>query len=447
MLILLQKSREPQADPETLRDLVEAQTRLEHLEGQLEEAHAQNRHLESDRDRLREELKARDTELALARQTVEETKKRLPEWEEFKKQAEASAQAATVKAANEISNKLLNDHKRENEAAKKDSEKRVQETTKQLTEQLTGVVKSVAALDSQVKSTDQTMQVVYRALSAPSSAGHAAETVLENTLKAFGLSEGRDYSLQHTVDDGEGRKKRPDALVFMPGDSLLVIDAKASKHLLELAQAEEDGADLEAIHARFRSTMSKHLKDLKTRDYSNAIRQQYRELDQDREVRQVTTFMFLPNDGAVEKLLEVDPGIAHQAAASEIILGGPSSLWAAIGVASMRVKFAKSQENQQKIVDEVEKLINAVATMAEHGSKVGRGLKSAISAYDNLAASINRNILPKAGHMVGLGVAQPAKGLDNRLPRLSVQTDAIEAEVSSVPIEGGELPLLRAGDD
>ena len=449
LIVQLRRTPATVTDPETLRDLVEAQTRLQHLEGQLEEAHAQARHLEEARDALRSRNAELETALALSRQEVTEATKRLADWEEFKKQAQATAQAATIEAANKLSSKLLEDHKRENEAAKKESEKRVAETTKNLTEQLSSVIKSVAALDSQVKVTDQTMNVLHRALSAPSSAGHAAETVLENTLHAFGLTEGRDFSLQHTVDDSDGNRKRPDALVFLPGDSLLVIDAKASKHLLDLAEAEEKGEDTAKIHAEFKSTMGRHLRDLTTRDYAQAIRAQFLEMDSQRDFRQITTFMFLPNDGAVEKLIEIDPEIARKAAASDIILGGPSSLWAAVGVASMRLKFAKSQENQQKIVDEVEKLVAAVATMIGYASKINRGLKSALTAYDDMAGSINSRILPKARWMIDKGVAKPSKGLDSKLPRLSVQTDAIDAEVSPAEerIDGGELPLLKAGDD
>ncbi|RED45113.1 DNA recombination protein RmuC [Aestuariispira insulae] len=449
--LILQVRRTPATvtDPETLRDLVETQTRLEHLEGQLEEAHGQLRLLDQSRDQLRQQVSELQTALALSRQEVAEAAKRLSDWDEFKKQAQNTAQAATIEAANKLSSKLLEDHKRENEEAKKEAEKRVAETTKTLTEQLSNVVKSVAALDSQVKVTDQTMNVLHRALSAPSTAGLAAETVLENTLKAFGLTEGRDFSLQHTVDDGDGKRKRPDALVFLPGDSLLVIDAKASKHLLDLAEAEEKGEDTARIHADFKSTMGKHLRDLTTRDYAQAIRNQFKDMDTNRDIRQVTTFMFLPNDGAVEKLIDIDPEIAQKAAASDIILGGPSSLWAAVGVASMRLKFAKSQENQQKIVDEVEKLVAAIATMAEHGTRLGNGLKTALSAFDKMAGSVNRNILPKASRMVQMGVSAPAKGLDSKFPRLSVQTDAIDADVSPAEerINGGELPLLKAGDD
>ena len=62
------------------------------------------------------------------------------------------------------------------------------------------------------------------------------ETVLENTLKSFGLTAGIDFVLQQTFGSEDGSRLRPDAIVFLPADSVLVIDSKASKFLLELAQ-------------------------------------------------------------------------------------------------------------------------------------------------------------------------------------------------------------------
>lgn len=446
--VLLIKRRQPVVDEGHIRQLTEAETQIQYLDQRLKESQAEIQQLRSRNEETQGELAQARQETALARQQEAETRKRLADWEEFRKQAEAAAKAATLSSASELSNKLLADHKRENDAAKEASEKRIHETTKKLNEQFESVVKSVAALDSQVKMSGETMDVIHRALSAPSSAGHAAETVLENTLKAFGLTEGRDYSLQHTVDGEDGRRLRPDALVFLPGDCVLVIDAKASKQLLALAEAEEKGEDLDAAYNELKSSMNKHLRDLTTRDYSNAIRQQFRDLHHEGDPKQVTTFMFLPNDGAVEKLLSADPQIAQKAAAGDIILGGPSSLWAAVGVASMRLKFAKQQENQQRIVEEVEKLIGAIATMAENGVRVGNGLKTALSAFDKMAGSINGNVMPKARKLVQMGVPQPSKGLNTKFPRLTVQTDAIEADTEVVSEDDdADLPLLgRNGD-
>lgn len=444
--VLIVKRRQPSVDEAHIRQLTEAETQIQYLEKRLSEAQEEIKDQRQRNEKAQAEIAQARQETALARQQEAETRKRLADWEEFRKQAESAAKAATLSSAAELSNKLLADHKRESDASKEASEKRIQETTKKLNEQFENVVKSVAALDSQVKISGQTMDVIHRALSAPSSAGHAAETVLENTLKAFGMTEGRDYSLQHTVDGEDGRRLRPDALVFLPGDCLLVIDAKASKHLLALAEAEANNEDLDAAHAELKTSMNKHLRDLTTRDYSNAIRQQFRELQHEGEPKQVTTFMFLPNDGAVEKLLSADPQIAQKAAAGDIILGGPSSLWAAVGVASMRLKFAKQQENQQRIVEEVEKLIGAIATMTENGVRVGNGLKTALTAFDKMAGSINGNVIPKARKLVQMGVPQPSKGLNTKFPRLTVQTDAIEADSESVT-DDADFPLLERSEN
>jgi len=306
------------------------------------------------------------------------------------------------------------------------------------------ILKKVATPVDDVKQTEKLMDTIHRALSAPSSAGHAAETVLENVLKNFGLTEGQDFSLQHTVDGDIGRL-RPDAVLYLPGDTLLVIDAKASKHILDLAEIDEgDEHALEAAYASLKSTMNKHLRDLTTKDYRNAIAQHYRGQPGRGDARQITTFMFLPNDGAVEKLLAADPQFNQKASQSDIIVGGPSSLWASVAVAKMRINLGKQAENQQKIIDELENLFQSLATVLEHGARLGKGLTTATKAYDKFAKSVNSRLIPRTNKLLNLGISAPSKGI-SEVPRLVTQDDFIDAESEHIT-DATDLPLLADKD-
>ena len=70
-------------------------------------------------------------------------------------------------------------------------------------------------------------EALSRALTGDSKAqGDWGEVVLERLLETAGLTEGREYALQASHVDGEGGRKRPDALVFLPGDRVVVVDAK-----------------------------------------------------------------------------------------------------------------------------------------------------------------------------------------------------------------------------
>ena len=84
-----------------------------------------------------------------------------------------------------------------------------------------------------------------RALTNPGGAGQMSEIGLENALKNLGLERGRDYVIQPHVTGEEGSALRPDAMVFLPNDMVMVIDSKASKHIIDLAGAEGTPAQKE----------------------------------------------------------------------------------------------------------------------------------------------------------------------------------------------------------
>src|SRR5262249_54732247 len=155
-------------------------------------------------------------------------------------------------------------------------------------------------------------------------AGHFAEVGLANTLKSFGLLQDRDFLLQATVQDGDARK-RPDAIVFLPGDGVLVIDSKASKHLLDLAQAEGTEREEQAYRGLAR-TMNQHLKDLCDRDYRSAVATALRKAGRPGEIARLLTVMYLPNEAALEKLGRADAAFMHRAAREQITPVGPAGL-------------------------------------------------------------------------------------------------------------------------
>ena len=64
-------------------------------------------------------------------------------------------------------------------------------------------------------------------------AGKLAEITLENILKASGLKNGLDFSMQYNLSGEHNNKLRPDAVIFLPSNNIMIIDAKASKFLID----------------------------------------------------------------------------------------------------------------------------------------------------------------------------------------------------------------------
>jgi len=109
--------------------------------------------------------------------------------------------------------------------------------------------------------------------------------------------------MEHSFDDAqESKRLRPDAVVFLPSESVLVIDSKASKILLEPAEAEDAEKEEEQAYTNLASTTKQHLKALEGKDYRGAIVSSYKGSGRETEIRRIISVMYLPNEGALEKL-------------------------------------------------------------------------------------------------------------------------------------------------
>jgi DNA recombination protein RmuC len=415
-------------------------------EARLEETRAALAAAGAERDAARAERAVAETAAALARQHAAAIEAQMKDWQATKAEFLQSTRATVLSTAQELSTKLIADHKRESEEAKKAGQELVKQTTENLMKGVAEITDQVAQLKGQVGEKSVLLDTVWRALSSPGGAGHFAEIGLANTLKSFGLVQERDFALQYTVygEDG-GRRLRPDAVVFLPGNSVLVIDSKASKFLMELAQAEGTEDEAAAVQNLARS-MNQHLKDLAAKDYRAAIQDGYRKAGRSGDIARVISVMYLPNEAAIEKLERADASFVRKAADVQIIPAGPAGLACVIGFASVEISLMRQIENQERIVDGAERLIDTLSVAIEHAAKMGRGIKSAADHFGNFAASLNSRVLPRARELGKLGL-RPQKSIPGNLGTYQVVvTDTlIEGEAEETIEDPVLMPPARRG--
>lgn len=386
---------------------------------------------------------AAERDLAAARQELRDGERRLEDFERLKQENLQAAQAAVLATAQQLSSKLLEDHKRENTEARKEAEERVRLASEHLVKQVDEIAKAVQQLHGQVQEKSVVLDTLWRALSSPGGAGQVAEIGLANTLKSFGLEHGRDFLLQFTAQDEDGRKLRPDAVVFLPGNSVLVIDCKASKFLLEIARAEGTTEEAEAYRNLAR-TMNQHLRALAEKDYRSAILAAWRQSGREEEIARILSVMYLPNEAALEKLNRADPDFVHRTRLAQIIPAGPAGLHCAISLASVEINFIRQVENQQRIAETTRLLLDGMAVMLGHAAQLGRGIKAAAESFARLTASVNQRLLPRARNLAKLGI-QPNKPLPGNLPSYAVHSledSLIEGEAAEL-IESEPAPVPR----
>ena len=395
-----------------------------------------------DRDAAVEARVVAERGAAAAQAELTAVQARLQDFERVQSEMMAAAKVAVTDTAARVSSKLLDDHKRETAEAKQETEARVRQVNETLLKQVAEVAHLVAVLDGRVSKTGGEMELLMRAVTSPGGGGQLAEVGLANTLRSFGLAIGRDFVLQQTtVDEETGRRLRPDAVVFLPTDTVLVIDCKASKFMVEIAAHEGTEREAAAYEGLAR-TMNQHLRTLSERDYRNAVYAACKQAGRGGEDPHIISLMYLPNEASLERLWRADAEFFQRAREAQIIPAGPAGLHSALLMASTEIRRLRQMENQQEIVEKTRAVLEGLAIVLGHAARTGAGLKNAVDNFMKFTGSINARLLPRVRSLARLGVESP-KALPQSLPNFAVQTAEESTLIEVDPAEPAPEPELQ----
>ena len=207
--------------------------------------------------------------------------------------------------------------------------------------------------------------------------GNWGEMILERILETSGLQEGRDFVREQTFTDEEGRRLRPDVVVYMPGDKQVIIDAKVS--LTDYERAVSAGTDLArqtAIAAHLRS-LKEHIKTLASKRYDHLPGVNVPDY----------VLMFVPIEGAYLMAIEADQSIFELAFEQRVAVVTPSTLYATLKLVEQLWRYERQSDDVLKLIDRAGKLHDKMAGFVESFMEIGERLGQAQQAYDT---SLNR---------------------------------------------------------
>jgi DNA recombination protein RmuC len=347
--------------------------------------------------------------------------------EKSRKEAFDSAKSAMHELGGTLSKQLLELHKQESKEVRETSEQKINNTAQKFHTEFERLVQMMSELNKDVGNSKSTVDLIKQSLLSPSGAGQLAEITLENILKASGLKSGIDFMMQHTISGSQEQKLRPDAVVFLPGGNLMVIDAKASKFLVD---SEGEGRDNDQ---KLLKAMNSHLKSLTSKDYVENIITSYNLSG--KEVQHVMMLMFLPTEHAVDKVTGIDIDFISKSWNSNIFPVGPSGLMNMLSFARFQINDNIRTENHKLIVEEMRKILSSISVLTDYSQKMGNSVQSLVNNYDKFSASFNRNFLPKVRTIQKLGIDMPNKTNLESLTRyqlVSSKAELIDVEAIEV---------------
>ncbi len=256
--------------------------------------------------------------------------------------------------------------------------------------QLTGLIQSLREGQEQVRA--EAARLGNSLTNAPKARGRWGERALQNVLEQCGLSEHTDFELEHSLDTEDGRL-RPDAIVHVPGQKKLVIDAKVSLNAYQAAFEANDDAERKRHLDMHAKAMRGHVQTLGTKAYQNQF-----------DDAPDYVVMFVPGEHFVAAALEHDPELWDFSFHNKVLLATPTNLVAIARTVAMVWKQDQLAREAVEIGKAGAELYDRIAVAAEHLKRVGGGLESAVNNYNKFVSSFERNVVTSGKRLRDKGI-------------------------------------------
>ena len=234
------------------------------------------------------------------------------------------------------------------------------------------------------------------------------ELQLERVLEASGLTRGKEYDTQKSYRGSDGNLLRPDAVVHLPEDKHLIIDAKTSLNAYLRcveAETEEDAKTALAEHAK---AVEDRVNELAKRDYNKIP-----ELNSPEFV-----FLFVPSEPALQAALQHNEKLLGVAMQQKIFIVSPTTLLPSLLIVAKLWRNAAQEQNTLRIVETAEGLLDQICLVVEAMSEVGKRLGRTQESYETAMKRLHTgrgNLIKKATDFEELGV-EAKKALSESLP-------------------------------
>jgi DNA recombination protein RmuC len=201
--------------------------------------------------------------------------------------------------------------------------------------------------------------------------GNWGEMILERILETSGLREGKEFAREQSFTNEEGRRLRPDVVIYMPGDKQVIIDSKVSLTDYErVVSASSDAERKKALTAHLKSLKS-HIQGLSGKRYDhlpNVNSPDY-------------VLMFVPIEGAYLMAIEEDSSVFESAFEQRVAVVTPSTLYATLKLIEQLWRYERQSENVVKLIDRAGKLHDKFVDFVKAFEEIGQRLDQAQNAY------------------------------------------------------------------
>ncbi|RPH31204.1 MAG: DNA recombination protein RmuC [Bacteroidales bacterium] len=225
--------------------------------------------------------------------------------------------------------------------------------------------------------------------------GNWGEMILESILEKSGLVKGREYSVQESIKDQEGKRFQPDVILSYPDNRKVIIDSKVSlvayeRYSASSTKEEQDKALLEHLRS-----IRSHIDSLSSKSYQDMVGS----LD--------SVMMFIPIEPAYMVVMEADSELWNYAYSRRVLLISPTNLIAALKLIYNLWQHEFQNRNAIEIAERGGKLYDKFVGFVENLTAIGENIHKAHASYESAFSQLRDgkgNLISQAKQLKELGV-------------------------------------------
>jgi DNA recombination protein RmuC len=253
--------------------------------------------------------------------------------------------------------------------------------------------------------------------------GNWGELVLENVLDRSGLQLGKDYKREVSITTEEGRQ-RPDAIVYLPQDKHLIIDAKVSLNAYTRYVNSEDEVERKQALNEHVTAMGQRISELADRDYYKLPGLNSPEM----------VFMFVPIESAFVEALKADETLFQKAIENNVLVATPTTLLTSLNIVRQLWRYEDQNKHTVALATKAEQVFKKLNVFLGTFENIKKGLEKATEAYvkaEGQLVSGKGNLVKQVGEFKNLAPAIKAELPEYFTDKASLEIDFIAVDESS----------------
>jgi DNA recombination protein RmuC len=289
----------------------------------------------------------------------------------------------------------------------------VEETERDRREHVGELTSQLQAAGRQTQVLAETTQSLREALSSTTARGQWGERMAEDVLRLAGFVDGVNYR-RHQPLPGSGGI--PDYTFLLPQGLTLHMDVKFP--LNNYLRVVDATSDVEREHSR--------------KEFLKDVRQRLREVTRREYVDPAggtvdCVLLFIPNEQVYAFIQEQDRSILDDALRAKVVFCSPLTLFAVLAVIRQAVDNFQLSRTSQVILERLQGFEKQWDRFVEQMDKVGRNLKTASNAFEELEGTRRRGVERELERIDALRRDQDAAPRADEPPQPGVLPLAVEA--------------------